>query len=69
MNVITVPSPVVKLNVAANCLLLVTKDCVLRLYSLEMIKPNVYVDHGKGERKNWSDKIYQMINIIPEGSA
>ena len=49
---IALSSPVVKLNVAANCLLLVTKDCILRLFSLEMIKSGVYADYNKGEREN-----------------
>ena len=48
-NVIILPSPVIKLNIAANCLLLVTKDCILRLFSLEIIKSGVYTDHNKGE--------------------
>lgn len=50
MNVIIVASPIVKLNVAANCLVVVTKDCILRLFSLEMIKAGVYIDHNKGKK-------------------
>ena len=41
VNIIKLTSPVLKLNIFVNCLLVLTKDCVLRLFLLELSQPTI----------------------------
>jgi len=39
VNVIKLTSPILTLNIFANCLLVLTRDCVLRMFSLQLSQP------------------------------
>ena len=64
VNIIKLTSPVLKLNIFVNCLLVLTKDCVLRLFLLELSQPTTSTLPDQENSSNKGEVEWQLYYIL-----